>query len=851
MSIKRIRKFGFYSAMFMITAFSMILVCYLRGIVPFGNRASLAVVDAKIQYLDFFAYLKDVLSGTQKIGYSFNRTLGGNNIAVFSYYLASPFNLLVMFFRKDQLQAFFTVAVILKMSVASVTSGIFLKNRFEKLESVIAAMLSLGYGMMQYSIAQASNIMWLDGVYMLPLVLLGVSKLVRENKKAFLMGAAGIALLFNWYAAAIDFLFSAIWFLYETVLITPIERENIKKMAEKVVRYCISMAVGLMIGAALFLPSVLAMADGKGKINWGPALGIYGWANIFSFIQKLELGTGTSNEYGSVSLYCGSLAVIGCVICIIWKKLEKEERRKRTLQLGFLALVLSLFYIPVFIWVFSLLKYVGSYWYRYGYVGCMALITVAADIFSDRAEKELSLKIMWKAAVAVVLILFFMEYVKPLAKPFNLYMTALAFLSTAFFLSVYISSKRKLVKMGLAACLLFTVSAELIYNGKLTAVVDEEIGHFVQYTNEESELINQVKAMDPDFYRIQQTSTRDTDNDKLTANYNEGLAYDYHSISSYTSDPDLNQLEFMDRMGYKLAGDVMGIANTSILGADSLLGVKYVLSSYDIPGLEKVESIAPGNGKYVYYNPYALPFAFTYTSTESRPDAEEKNAFLYQNQVYSYLAGRNVEINKKIETKPQAAENTVSYGVEYKNDPVYGSIRMKDEKAGKIYVDDQFITTYNTWLSPDVFYVPKPSEADYSHVQIDGDKMENSVEEADFYYTDLKQLKTVVQEIKNSEAKGLLIKDGFISGTVDNASNKERLYLSVPYDKGWSILVNGKKVRPEVIGDCMMSLPLEPGKNEIEMKYRIPGMYAGIGISVVGVAVLAVVYWKERKKVIC
>lgn len=65
---------------------------------------------------------------------------------------------------------------------------------------------------MEYNMDQASNIMWLDGVYMLPLILLGVSKLVRENKKAFLMGAAGIALLLNWYAAAIDFLFSAIWF---------------------------------------------------------------------------------------------------------------------------------------------------------------------------------------------------------------------------------------------------------------------------------------------------------------------------------------------------------------------------------------------------------------------------------------------------------------------------------------------------------------------------------------------------------------------------------------------------------------------------------------------------------------
>ena len=119
--------------------------------------------------------------------------MGGGNIAVFSYYLASPFNLLVAFLQKGSDPGIFTIVVILKLAMCSLTCSIFLRNRFEDLEAVIIAVLSLGYGLMEYNMDQASNIMWLDGVYMLPLILLGVSKLVRENKKAFLMGAAGIA----------------------------------------------------------------------------------------------------------------------------------------------------------------------------------------------------------------------------------------------------------------------------------------------------------------------------------------------------------------------------------------------------------------------------------------------------------------------------------------------------------------------------------------------------------------------------------------------------------------------------------------------------------------------------------
>lgn len=139
--------------------------------------------------------------------------------------------------------------------------------------------------MMQYNIAQASNIMWLDGVYMLPLILLGVHQLVNENKKALLMAAAGIALVFNWYSAAIDFLFSVIWFMYEVLLITPVERSNIKKMVDHIVRYCIAMGTALMIGAFLFLPAALAMSDGKGNVEWIPIWGSMD-GEIFSLLSR-------------------------------------------------------------------------------------------------------------------------------------------------------------------------------------------------------------------------------------------------------------------------------------------------------------------------------------------------------------------------------------------------------------------------------------------------------------------------------------------------------------------------------------------------------------------------------------
>lgn len=88
-------------------------------------------MDANIQYIDFFSYLKDVISGKNSIAYSFGKTLGGSNVAVFSYYLSSPFNLLLLFFSNAELYTFFNVVVALKLTLASIAFAYFITNRFE------------------------------------------------------------------------------------------------------------------------------------------------------------------------------------------------------------------------------------------------------------------------------------------------------------------------------------------------------------------------------------------------------------------------------------------------------------------------------------------------------------------------------------------------------------------------------------------------------------------------------------------------------------------------------------------------------------------------------------------------
>ena len=78
-----------------------------------------------------------------------------------------------------------------------------------------------------------------------------------------------------------------------------------------------------------------------------------------------------------------------------------------------------------------------------------------------------------------------------------------------------------------------------------------------------------------------------------------------------SSPADNKQMEFLEHLGYRTEKNhKIKIVNTSILGADSLLGVKYILSDYPVRGLEAINQFKKGGTKKVYLNKSAFPLAF-------------------------------------------------------------------------------------------------------------------------------------------------------------------------------------------------------------------------------------------------
>ena len=895
---------------------------------PYGNR-TLATGDARIQYLDFFSYLKDVLAGKNSIGYTFTTTLGMNAIGLFSYYLSSPFNLFVLFFEKSQMNSFLNFIVTLKLATAAGTFSWFLQRRFEDhIPEWIMILLSAGYSLMQYNLTQCSNVMWLDGVYMLPLILLGVCRCVRSGRILGLSVSVGLAILFNWYSAGMDCLYAIVWFVFEYMLwrldrreaaariqkrraaraaaaaggdagaeasaAAAAGREERKGIREKIadlaffryvrqvrglwsedrraalgtalrpavrlltatVRFGFAMGVGVMISAALFLPTIAILRRGKGGAFYPEEYMVNRMrGNLLWFIRDYRIGE--VSTVSTLALFCGSLALMGCLAFFTCRKYSAAKR-----VLGGLLLLFTLltFYWQPLFYVFSLLKDVNSYWYRHGYIGSFAILFLAAAYFRARPRMEPSpavassfAPVIVTAAAAVLMVAQWA--LAPSGSSWMLVASVLCLLavSVLWILPAVVTPARRRNMRRISTVALIAVSLlELTVNARvlLRRYSSESVEEYRTYSVGQQAQIAEIRARDTGFYRISQTSARYYDGNGMTACFNDSLAYNYPSVAYYTSTPEYDQMWFLDRMGYQEEGTCMNIVDTSIVSADAYLGVKYVLSEYPIKGLTRVPGLGVYNGKTVYENPFVLPLAFVYSGAEM-PKHSYNDPFTYQNELFSVLADRYVTLYKPAEVARQQVSSTEAVWklkAPAGNQSLYGNLKWKKFLNGTLTVDGTIRKGYARWLSPTVFYIPS-KEGNSSFVTLETQETLD-LDSEEFFTLDLDELAVVTRQIRDRKPSELTVENGHITCTAE-AQEGERLMLTIPQSEGWTVRVNGRRVATGKFAYCMMTVPLDAGTNEVELTFGIPYLEKGLLASAAGILLLAAYellrMWIERE----
>lgn len=137
--------------------------------------------DCYEQYVPFLNAYYDVLTDGKSIFYSLTGSMGYDFWAVFSYYLVSPLNFIILLFGKSRIVYAVNLLIVLKLAFCGGTFSVFLKNRFPKAKCSRIVSFSTIYALCGFMVGYAWNIMWLDGVLLFPLVIMGLDLLMREK----------------------------------------------------------------------------------------------------------------------------------------------------------------------------------------------------------------------------------------------------------------------------------------------------------------------------------------------------------------------------------------------------------------------------------------------------------------------------------------------------------------------------------------------------------------------------------------------------------------------------------------------------------------------------------------------
>ena len=187
----------------------MLLTTIWLKISPFGSGSYL-IIDMIGQYSAFFSYLKTILLGTgNNIFYSFSKSIGGDMYGLFTYYLISPINLILTLFSSKNIPYAVMLIIFTKIGLAGLTSNILFTR--EKVNDWKSLIFSTSYALIAYNISFCYNVMWLDAVFLLPLIIIGIDKILENKSPLLYVICLSITLMVNYYIGFMICIFSGIY----------------------------------------------------------------------------------------------------------------------------------------------------------------------------------------------------------------------------------------------------------------------------------------------------------------------------------------------------------------------------------------------------------------------------------------------------------------------------------------------------------------------------------------------------------------------------------------------------------------------------------------------------------------
>ena len=814
------------------------------GLYPFGDGA-VAWCDLRQQSVPLLMDLKDILSGKDSLFFNMHNAGGMSLYGVFFFFLSSPINLLVAFVEKENIMLFANILIIIKLCISALTMQIYLRHCHKGLGAPEGILLSVSYALCGYGMLFYQNQMWLDVMYLFPLLVYALEVLIRKENNLPFIAAFSAIVFCNYYLSFMTALFVALF-----VGIYALSDSCSDRALAKLVS---GTGISLAITSFVWLPSLVqVMSSGRGE----PILEGIGKSRFLSSYET------------SVPILLCTAGMFVVVMIGLFSRREKTREEKKSLIM-FAAML-----VPVFIEPVNLMWHTGNYMsfpVRYGFITIFCGLRCTAYYLSlDRSldsKKDTDVtRSMFGAVLCAICVFFYLKYIPQFIENHFSDLTrytstlwgnkqSLDRLSEIFIISmicylvIYLLRRKSIIPRQVflifAAVL---VAAESVSNIKLymsAPYINNRTDNaaFTKITDL-SDRIN-----DDSFYRVI-TEGKITD-------YNMIGALGYNSLSHYTSLTDKDFMTLQKRLGYTTVWMEVGSAGGSDF-TNALYCAKYKI----VKGKPTEKSIYSNGTFSIEPQTYSFGLGLILDNDLSGCEYLPEGAGRAEVQRFMFKALTGKDPITEYQPEDTSLITKTYSGLSVKTGkPLTYKIKVTNTQT--LYADcsgaisnnlsEDYFEGFTVYVNGQKFRDSYPKNTDNGLLELG--RFSNETVEVELsckknvtapsigvFGFDEAMLREAVETIPSV---GFEFTGSKLTGSYNGEA--KTCLLSVPYSEGFTLSIDGSSVPYRRLFSDMIAFELPAGEHEIELTHRPPAVAFAIVISILGAACLAA-YWKLLSK---
>ncbi len=842
---------------FLVPSFILLLAYAVIGVFPFGGR-NILTVDMYFQYAPFISDLQDKLTSFSSLIYSWSGGLGINYLPLFAYYLASPLNILTVIFPPQFITEAILAITLIKVGLAGSAFNYFLRKAYGDRDLGTVAFSSL-YALSGFVLAYSWNIMWLDSIYLLPLAAYGIIRLVKEGRGLLYCIALTASLITNFYMAFFICIFIVFYFM-----VTLLKHYSIRKpmvLIGTTARFAGYSLLSGGLSAFLILPTFVQLGTTSAAGDTFPKT-VKTYYDIFDFVARHFMTADPVIRDGAPNLYSGLVVLMLVPMYFLVRRIALKDK---VLNLLLVVFLLASFNINILNFMWHGFHFPNQLPYRFSFVYIFLVLTIAYEGY--RAMDEFSGKQVGMISMLVLFLILISQKFEDLKLPLHT-----VYVSAAFVI-LYAAAFARMRSQGArrfkgASALIVVLVLELLTNTIVTVI---KIDSKESYSSRESyssgsevreirEQVSMLLETDRDFYRIEVIPHK---------THNDPALYNYPGVSVFASTISEKPVDLMEELGLYSNGINSYVYSGSTLLTDSLFGIRYLVYR-DLNVEEKLYmKVSESVELDVLKNPYSLSPGFMVNSDiTSFKSSIGRDPLDSQRILFEALSGVE-EVLRPIDQEVGETNNLTlsgtgrySYTRTSKESDSSVVIGMDFHESGQVYlyydapssmkgkgsitvngVKSEFDAYHSSVIS--LGYCETGTSAEVL-IEFDKAGSESGRFEIYSYRMDLEAFEEGISEIRNNQLKLESYSDTSIRGTVESSYDGV-MVMSIPYDRGWNVIVDGKRVEAFAVDESLLSFEVPEGSHDIRLTFFTDKLAEGIGITALSASMMIFLVLRRRK----